>query len=56
MSNRRERGGAVAWVILLIALAILLGVVGFILKILKWVLIIVVLLFIAGLVAGLRSR
>jgi len=44
------------WVILLIALAILLGVVGLVVKILKWVLILAVLLFVAGLVAGLRSR
>jgi hypothetical protein len=45
----------VGWVILLIA-AILFGVVGFVVKVLKWMLIIAVVLFVAGFVTGIRSR
>lgn len=44
------------WVILVILLALAFGIVGLVVKILKWMLILAVILFVVGLVAGFRKR
>ena len=43
------------WVIVALALALLFGLLGLLIKVLKWMLIVAVVLFIAGAVAGFRK-
>ena len=43
------------WVILIIAAALLFGLLGLIVKVLKWMLILALILFVAGAVAGFRK-
>ncbi len=44
-----------AWVVLILAAAVLFGLLGLVIKVLKWMLILAVILFVAGAVAGFRK-
>ena len=43
------------WVIVALALALLFGLLGLMIKVLKWMLILALILFVAGAIAGFRK-
>jgi hypothetical protein len=46
----------VGWIVLILVVAILFGLLGLVVKVLKWMLIIAAVLFLIGVVAGFRKR
>jgi hypothetical protein len=46
----------VGWIVLILIVAILFGLLGFIVSALKWMLIIAAIVFLIGVVAGFRNR
>lgn len=50
------KGVGVGWILLILIVAILFGLLGLIVQTLKWILIVAGILFLIGVIAGIRRR